>query len=69
MSKGIDYTFGIKNLPSDHIGSIVENKYMEEAKKLQASKEAEMLRRRGLANRGLKSKPTVTSKLRQEASM
>lgn len=34
VTKGIEHTFGIKNLPSDQIGAIVQNEYMEQAQKL-----------------------------------
>lgn len=67
-TKGIEYTYGIKNLQSDHIGSIVENKYMVEAARINREKELEAQKKKNMAPKGLKSKPTVTSKLRQEAN-
>jgi len=31
IRKSIDHIYGAKNLPSDHIGNVVNNSYMEEA--------------------------------------
>lgn len=68
VSKSIDHTFGCKNLPSDEIGKLVSNKFMEDAAHRQMEKEQKLAEARMAIPKGLRQKQTVTSLMRKEVS-
>ena len=53
-------------MPSDNIGNVVGNTYMEEAAIYQQAKNEEIAKAKAAIPKGLKSKETITSKLRRE---
>lgn len=68
IRKSLEHIYGAKNLPSDNIGNVVNNTYMEEAAIYTQARNEEIMKAKASIPKGLKAKQTVTSKLRREAN-